>query len=158
MKAHQLLRQFLELFPAREPLTERICSCGDANHVRLQLFRVEGRPVLAIVPEALELTPAQFAEAAGDKRVEDFSDRELEEVFLETELGCTNLCENPFGGDVYLDEALLLYPRLVVCPRMFGGKEGECYRINTQQMLDGARPIVLRFPEPASVSNDAWAV
>ncbi len=157
MKAHALLRQFLELFTAREPLTERICSCGDANHVRLQLFRIEGRPVLAIVPEALELTAEQFREASGAQRVEPLSDAELDEICLETELGCTNLLENAFGGDVYFDESLMLYPSLVVCPRMFGGKEGECYRIVTRQLMEGARPLMVRMPTPACTVED-WGV
>ncbi len=157
MKAQALIRQFLELYTAREPLTERICSCGDANHVRIQLFRLEGRPVLAIVPEAVELTPAQFADAAGVHRVRPLSDAEMDEIFLETELGCTSLLENPFGGDVYFDESLVLYSQLVVCPRMFGGREGECYRIRTQALLDGARPMVLRMAQSVGV-NDSWAV
>lgn len=157
MKAQGLIPQFLELYTAREPVTEPICSCGDANHVRIQLFRLEGRPVLAIVPEALELSASQFAEAAGVHHTEPLSDAEMDEIFLETELGCANLLENPFGGDVYFDESLLLYPQLVVCPRMFGGREGECYRIHTQQLLEGARPMMLRLATPAGI-NDSWAV
>ncbi len=157
MNAQGLIRQFFELYTAREPVAEHICSCGDANHVRIQLFRLEGRPVMAIVPEALELSASQFAEAAGVHHVEPLSDAEMDEIFLETELGCTSLLENPFGGDVYFDESLLLFPQLVVCPRMYGGREGECYRIRTQQLLKDARPMMLRFAIPAGV-NDSWAV
>lgn len=157
MKAQALIRQFHALFTAHEPLAECICSCGDANHVRLQLFRAEGRPVLAILPEALELTPDQFREAANAKHVEAFTDAELDELCLETELGCTNLLENPFGGDVYFEESLMLYPHLVVCPKMFGGKEGECYRISTREIIEGARPLMLRVTSPVGATDD-WAI
>lgn len=149
MNVQALVRQFLHFYTAREPLTERLCSCGDANHVRLQLFRVDSRPAIVIAPEALEITPEQFRETAGASYVEPFTDAELDEICLETELGCPSPLENPFGMDVYFDESMVLYPNLVICPKMFGGKEGECYRIQTQQLLDRAKPVLLRFEEPA---------
>jgi hypothetical protein len=112
MQAHALIRQFLELCTAHEPPPGRICSCGD-------------------------VTPVQFREASNAQRAEAFADAELDELCLETELGCASLLENPFGGDVYLDEGLLLYPHLVVCPKTFSGPAGECYRISTRDLMDG---------------------
>lgn len=157
MKMLQSLRDYLTPYAHSHLRNEPLCTCGDANHVRLLLFRAEGRPITVIVPEAAQITSQQLAEALGGQRIEPLREDELDAIFADTDLGHSEPYSNPFGTDVYFDESLVLYPTLVFCPRMFGGRAGECFRVPTRDLLDHTRASVLPLvSEPCAA--DEWAV
>lgn len=156
MNALQQLREFLAPYTQAYPRNEPLCTCGDANHVRILTFRAAARPVALIVPEAAAPTVDQVREAFGAARVETLTEAEFDDIYQEMDLGRQAHFSNPFGMSVYVDESLILYPTLVFCPRMFGGREGECFRVPTGPFLDGTQATVLPLvPEPCS---DEWAV
>jgi len=157
MKLLQALREFLAPYAHMYLRNEPLCTCGDANHVRLLMFRVGGRPVTLIVPEAATPSFEEVRAALGDPRIEPLTETELDAIYTETDLGRDEPFSNPFGTTVYFDESLILYPTLVFCPRMFGGSEGECFRVPTRELLDGTKATVLPLiPQPCPVSD--WAV
>ncbi len=154
MKLQRTLRDYLQLhFPVtfqKEPW----CTCGNANHVRLVSFRVDGQPATAIVPEGCELTSAQFRRSLPGAQVTPLSEGELDAIYAESELGRTNPFENPFGGTVYMDENLLQFESLVFCPKMFSGLAGECFRVPTHDFQELVRATVVRvFPAFQPVSE-----
>jgi prolyl-tRNA editing enzyme YbaK/EbsC (Cys-tRNA(Pro) deacylase) len=157
MKMLDSLRAFLAPYAHAHLRNEPLCSCGDSNHVRILLFRAAGRPITVIVPEAAQLTPQQMGGALGGQRVEPLREEEMDAIFEETDLGRSEPFSNPFGADVYLDESLILYPTLVFCPRMFGGRAGECFRVPTRDLLDGTRASVLPLVAQPCAADD-WAV
>ncbi len=153
MKLHDSLRAFLAAQAHTHMRSERLCTCGDANHVRGFLFRVGGLPAMFVVPETATLTAAQAEEPLGTMRVEELSDAELCRLISGADL----VTSYPLGMPVYLDECLLLYPSLVFCPAAFSGREGECFRIPTREFLALTQATVLPLaPEPATA--DEWAV
>lgn len=157
MKLLQSLREYLTPYAHSHLRDETLCTCGDANHVRILLFRAAGRPITLIVPESATVTNEQVTAAMGGQRVEPLSEEELDAIFEESDLGRTEPFSNPFGTAVYFDESLVLYPTLVFCPRMFGGRYGECFRVPTRDLLDHTRASVLPLvPQPCVA--DEWAV
>lgn len=143
MMLQRALREYLrQHFPAalRE---EPWCSCGTANHARLVLFRVNGQPTTAIVPEGCELTAVQMRRALPEAHVDPLAAEELDAVYADGELGHMLPFENPFGANIYLDQNLLQFETLVVCPRMFGGRKGECFRVSTREFQTLLHPLVL---------------
>lgn len=158
MKLMQALHDYLQKYFPVTLWEVPYCTCGDANHVRVLFFRVNGQPATAVIPEEADLTPQQFAAASGCFDVRPLAESELEGIFPDTELGRLQLFDNPFGTIVYFDESLLLYPSVVMCPRMFGGKPGECFRVPTRHLLDKTRAVVLRLVPDAPRETSNWAV
>ncbi len=157
MRMLQSLREYLTPYAHSHLRNEPLCTCGDANHVRLLLFRAAGRPITVIVPESAHVTPQQVAEALGSPAVEPLREEEMDAIFAETDLGRSEPFSNPFGTDVFFDESLVLYPTLVFCPRMFGGLAGECFRVPTRDLLDHTRASVLALVSQPCTADD-WAV
>ncbi len=157
MKLLETLREYLAPNVRASLREEPLCSCGDSNHVRMVMFRVGGLPAVFIIPEAASLTAVQAEESLGNIRVETLTEPELESIYAESDLGRGQPFSNPFGTAVYLDQSLLLYPALVFCPHMFGGREGECFRVPTRDLLALTQANVLPLvPEPCTASD--WAV
>ena len=157
MKMLQSLREYLIPFAHSHLRNEPLCTCGDSNHVRILLYRLEGRPITVIVPEDAQVTPELVAQALVGQRIETLREEEMDAIFAETDLGRGEPFANPFGTDVYFDENLVLYPTLVFCPRMFGGVAGECFRVPTRDLLDHTRASILPLV-PAPCVGDDWAV
>lgn len=139
------LRQY---FPPDIP-EEPECSCGNPNHARILLFRVNGQPTAAIVPESYELSAAHLSQALAGARVELMLESELDTIFPETEMGHMGPFESPLGTAVYLDENLLQFQTLVFCPRMLCGKKGECFRVPIRDFRALVHPVVVRLSPPA---------
>jgi prolyl-tRNA editing enzyme YbaK/EbsC (Cys-tRNA(Pro) deacylase) len=134
---------------------EQTCTCGGApDHVRILLFRVNGQPATAIVPETAKLTPRQLAEVLAGARVESLPVAELGSIFLESELGHAGPFDNPFGDSIYLDESLLQFDNLVFCPKMFSGKMGQCFRVPTSELCEAIHPTVLRLIPPLQLLSE----
>lgn len=146
MKLQRILRNYLRQHFPDNFRQEPWCSCGSANHARIILFRVDGEPATVIVPESNELTAAEVRRALPGAGVEPLSEAELDAVYAESELGRMQPFENPFGASVYLDAALLQFETLVFCPRMFGGRKGECFRIPTEDFVALTRAVALPLP------------
>lgn len=154
MKLQRALREHLRQFDADAIHSEPWCSCGSPNHARIFLFRVNGQPVTALVPESCDLTAETFGEVLRDARIELINEAELDAACDEGELGRLRPFENPFGASVYLDEKLLRHETIVFCPRMFSGRRGECYRVPTHELTLLVRPIVMAIaPETAPVAQ-----
>lgn len=156
MKLIQALREYLAPYAHDHLRDEPRCTCGDANHVRLLVFRVGGRPVSVMVPEAAQLSAAQL-QSALRAPVEPLTEAELDVIYAESELGRSEPFSNPFGTPVYFDESLILFSNLVFCPRMFGGREGECFRVPTRDLLDHTHAAVLPLVAQPCAAED-WAV
>lgn len=154
MNAFQSLRKHLAPLASSPLRDERLCTCGEANHVRILLFRVGGLPAMFVVPETATLTAAQAEESLGTMRVEELTDAELCRIITGADRGRSPLTSYPLGMPVYFDECLLLYPSLVFCPSMFSGGEGECFRVPTREFLAMTQAAVVPLaPEPASVGD-----
>ena len=153
MKLQRALRSYLRQHFPGAVREEPWCTCGSANHARILLFRVNGLPATVIIPEGCELSAAQLARAIPGAQVQPLDAAELDAVYAESELGRMQPFENPFGATVYLDQNLMQFETLVVCPRMFGGQKGECFRLPTKEFVTLAHALVLPlFPTfvPAS--------
>lgn len=150
MKLTWTLRNYLQQVSAHKLSNEFLCTCGDPNHARVVLLRVDGRPAVVIIPEGAQLTLDRFRAAAGCRHVEPLGETELDEIYAPSELGFSHPFENSFGTDVYLDETLMAFRELVFCPRMFDGAPGECFRVPTRELLEGTRALALsmakKFP------------
>jgi prolyl-tRNA editing enzyme YbaK/EbsC (Cys-tRNA(Pro) deacylase) len=157
MKLLEGLREYLAPYAHTHLRNEPLCTCGDSNHVRLLVFRVSGLPAVLILPEWASLTPEQAQEALGGVPVSPLSEADLDSIYAMDDLGLSEPFSNPFGASVYFDESLLLYPTLVFCPRMFGGREGECFRVPTRDLLVHTQPSILPLA-PAPCIADEWAV
>jgi hypothetical protein len=110
---------------------------------------VNGLPASAVVPEGYELSAARLSQALAGAHVEPIPEAELDAIFPETEMGRTGPFENPFGAAVYLDENLLQFDTLVICPRMFSGLKGECFRVPIVEFQELEHPVVLRLSPPS---------
>jgi len=139
------LQQYFHADIRREPN----CSCGNPNHARVLLFRVNGLPTSAVVPEGYELTAARLSQALAGARVEPILESEMDMIFSETEIGRVGPFESPFGAAVYLDENLLHFRSLVFCPKMLSGEKGECFRVPLGEFQELEHPVVLRLSPPA---------
>jgi len=146
---HTHLRQYFRGDIRREPE----CTCGNPNHARVLLFRVNGLPASAIVPEGYELSPALLSQALAGARVEPILESELDTIFPDTEMGRIGPFESPFGAAVYLDENLLQFRSLVFCPKMFSGDKGECFRVPIGDFQELEHPVVVRLSPPASPAS-----
>jgi len=144
----ELRSHLLQYFP-QDIRQEPTCSCGEPNHARILLFRVNGLPASAIVPEGYELSAARLSQALAGARVEPILENELDPIFSETEIGRTGPFENPFGAAIYLDENLLQFETLVFCPKMFSGEKGECFRVPIGDFQEQEHPVVVRLSPPA---------
>jgi prolyl-tRNA editing enzyme YbaK/EbsC (Cys-tRNA(Pro) deacylase) len=153
----ELRSQLYQYFP-RDIRKESECSCGNPNHARILLFRVNGLPTSVIVPEGYELSAARFSQALAGARVEPMLESELDAIFPETELGRTGPFESPFGTAVYLDENLLQFRALVFCPKMLSGKKGECFRIPIGDFQKLVHPVIVRLspPAPPASGSATW--
>jgi len=158
MTLQRELRNRLEQNFPRHFSVEPECTCGNPNHARTFLFRVNNLPATAIVPEGYELTPARFSDALGGARVEPMLERELDSIFPDNEIGHTEPFENPFGTAVYLDENLLQFYWMVFCPKMLSGLKGECFRLPVKDFQQLVHPVVLQLSPPSIVENgtEAW--
>lgn len=145
---HELWRYLRQYFP-RDIRKEPKCTCGNPNHARIALFRVNGLPASAIVPEGYELSAAHLSQALAGARVEPMPETELDAIFAETEMGRTGPFESPFGTAVYLDENLLQFETLVFCPMMLCGKKGECFRVPLADFQELEHPVPLRLSPTA---------
>jgi len=144
----ELCCRLQQYFP-RDVQSEPECSCGNPNHARILLFRVNGLPASAIVPEAYELSAARLSQALAGAHVETMLESELDAVFPETETGRIGPFESPFGPAVYVDENLLQFETLVFCPKMRGGQPGECFHVPIEDFLKLAHPVALPLTPPA---------
>jgi prolyl-tRNA editing enzyme YbaK/EbsC (Cys-tRNA(Pro) deacylase) len=149
MNVQRELRNHLQQYIPDHVRRELECSCGDPNHARILLFRVNGLPASAIVPEGYDLSSARFSQALAGARVEPMLESELDVIFPTTEIGRTEPFENPFGTAVYLDENLLQFPTVVFCPKMLSGKKGECFRLPIVDFQELVHPMVVRLSPPA---------
>jgi len=158
MKVQRDLRNHLRQYFPRELHAERNCTCGSPNHARILLFRVNGLPASAIVPEGYELSAALLSGALAGARVEPISESELDAIFSETEMGHTGPFESPFGAAVYLDQNLLQFKSLVFCPKMLAGETGECFRVPIADFQALEHPVVLQLspPAPPASGSAAW--
>jgi len=156
MKSQSELRTRLRQYFPQDFRIEPECSCGDPNHARIVLFRVNGLPASAIVPEGYELTCARLSQALFGARVELMLESELGAIFPETEIGRMGPFDSPFGTAVYLDENLLQFPTLVFCPKMLCGKKGECFRLPVKDFQELVHPVVVRL-SPLAVSASGSA-
>ena len=154
MNLQRELRNDLRQHIPQSVSSEHTCSCGASNHARIFLFRLNGEPATAIVPEARALNTAKLAEALPGTRVESLSVAELGSIFPETELGHMGPFDNPFGDSVYLEQSLLQCDDLVFCPKMFGGKTRECFRVPTCELCQVIHPIALRLPLPVKPPSE----
>ncbi len=145
VKLQRQLRSFLKQHFAGDVHEEPWCTCGSGNHVRIVLFRVNGQPATAIIPEGCELGPTRISGALPCAKVEPLSEAELDAIYAPSELGGMQPFENPFATSVYLDENLLQFERLVFCPKMFSGQTGECFRVPTKDFVELTQALVLRF-------------
>ena len=158
MNLQHELRDHLRQFLPKDIRKETECSCGNPNHARILLFRVNGLPTPVIVPEGYELSPARFSQALAGARVEPMLETELDAIFPVTELGRTGPFESPLGAPVYLDENLQQFRALVFCPKMLSGKKGECFRVPLGDFQELVHPIVVRLspPAPPSPGSATW--
>jgi prolyl-tRNA editing enzyme YbaK/EbsC (Cys-tRNA(Pro) deacylase) len=154
MNLQRELRSHLRQYFPRDIRKEPNCTCGDANHARILLFRVNGLPASAIVPEGYELSAAGLSQALAGARVEAMLESELDATFPETEMGRTGPFESPFGAAVYLDENLLQFETLVFCPRMLCGKKGQCFRVPIGDFQELEHPMVVRLSPPAPPASE----
>lgn len=149
MNVQRELRNHLQQYFPQEVRREPECSCGDPNHARILLFRVNGMAASAVVPEGYELSAPRLSHALAGARVEPMLESELDAIFPVTEIGRTEPFENPFGTAVYLDENLLQFPTVVFCPKMLSGKRGECFRLPIRDFQELVHPAVVRLTPPA---------
>jgi prolyl-tRNA editing enzyme YbaK/EbsC (Cys-tRNA(Pro) deacylase) len=143
------LRKYVQQYFPRDISTERTCSCGDPNHARILLFRVNGLPASVIVPEGYDLSEVQLSRALAGAKVQSMLEPEWGTIFPETEMGRPAPFENPFGVSVYLDENLLQFETIVFCPKMLSGQKGQCFRVPAIDFRNLVRPVVLRLSPPA---------
>lgn len=153
---HELRNRLQQYFP-RDIHTERTCSCGDANHARILLFRVNGLPASVIVPEGYDLSGVQLSRALAGAKVQSMLEPELEAIFPQTEMGRPAPFENPFGASVYMDENLLQFETLVFCPKMLSGMKGQCFRVPTIDFRNLVHPVVLRLSPAAPPEFESFA-
>ena len=158
MKPLAALRGFLEQHFPNTTREEMWCTCGAANHVRFLFFLVDNRLAVAVVPEGARVDAGDMAEAINAKTVQPVAVNDLDAAFAESELGRTQPFDNPFGMHVFFDERLRECDELVFCPRMFFGKEGECFRAPTQEFIELVRPVVLPLSTLVYAHADDWAV
>jgi hypothetical protein len=125
-------------------------SARAANRVHICFFRVNGQPAAAVTPARKELSPAELAEAIGGAQVERLRESELEETYIDTELGHMEWFENPFGATVYFDDSLLAFPEVVFCPEELRGGcarrragVGPCFCVPTEEFIALSRALVL---------------
>ncbi|HLE37031.1 MAG TPA: YbaK/EbsC family protein [Candidatus Acidoferrales bacterium] len=159
MKPLVVLRDYLVRQFPQDIHQQDNCTCGAANHVRIQFFRVEGRPAVAVFPEGMAVDCERLSHALGSPQVEPLPEEELDAIYADTELGHMQPFESPFGFGVYLDASLLSQKELVFCPRMFFGQAvRECFCAPLLDFLNltHARVVPLTFMAPAAA--DAWAV
>jgi prolyl-tRNA editing enzyme YbaK/EbsC (Cys-tRNA(Pro) deacylase) len=149
MNVQRELRNHLQQYFPQDIHKETECSCGNPNHARILLFRVNGLATSVVVPEGYELSAARLSQALAGARVEPMLESELDAIFPETELGRTGPFESPFGTAVYVDENLLQFQALVFCPKMLSGKKGECFRIPIGDFQELVHPLVVRLSPPA---------
>jgi prolyl-tRNA editing enzyme YbaK/EbsC (Cys-tRNA(Pro) deacylase) len=143
------VRKYVQQHFPRDTSTERTCSCGDPNHARILLFRVNGLPASVVVPEGYDLSEAQLSRALAGAKVQTMLEPELGAIFPQTEMGRPAPFENPFGVSVYLDENLLQFKTIVFCPKMLSGQKGQCFRVPTADFRNLVRPVVVRLSPPA---------
>ena len=143
MKLQRSLRNLLLQYFPEALRYEPWCSCGAPNHTRVMLFRVDGQPAAAVVPENFELTESRLSEALAGARIEPLTEVEFETAGEQGELGRMNPFENPFGAAVYMDDSLLKHDTLVFCPKMFAGRKGECFRIPVNDFLNATHSVVM---------------
>lgn len=149
MNVQRELRNHLQQYFPQDVRREPECSCGDPNHARILLFRVNGMAASAVVPEGYELSAPRLSHALAGARVEPMLESELDAIFPVTEIGRTEPFENLFGTVVYLDENLLQFPTVVFCPKMLSGKRGECFRLPIKDFQELVHPVVVRLTPPA---------
>lgn len=147
MNPHRALGNYLrQNFPGNVH-TEPWCSCGSANHVGVFLFRVNGQLATAIVPEGCELSAAQLRRALPGAQVELLSEAEIDQIYAESKPDSMQADKLSFSAAVYLDKNLVRFSTLVFCPKMFGGRAGECFRVPTGDFRKIVNAKVVRlFP------------
>ena len=152
------LRNHMQQNFSRHFSIEPECTCGNPNHARALVFRVNDSPATVIVPEGYDLSAKRLSEALGWVRVEAMLEQELDSIFPDTEIGHTEPFENPFGTAVYLDENLTQFYWMVFCPKMLSGRKGECFRVPVKDFQKLVRPVVLQLSPLAIVENgtEAW--
>ena len=141
MRLQRAVRDYLwQHFPGNVH-TEPWCTCGSANHARIALFRVNGQPAAAVVPEARELSSGQLRRALCGSQVEPLAEAELDALYADAEARHAQPVENPLGAAVYLDMNLVRFTTLVFCSEMFSGRAGECFRIPTSSFRSEERRV-----------------
>jgi len=159
MKPLTVLRDYLTQYFPQDIHGQEECTCGAANHVRVQFFRVEGRPCVVLFPEGATVDCDRLKVALGAPQVEPLSEKELNGIYADTELGRAQPFESPFGIGVYLDAGLLSQKELVFCPRMFFGQTGrECFCAPLADVMKLTHARVIPLTHAGSVADEAWAV
>ena len=143
MKLQRVLCNYLQQHFPSDVHKEPWCTCGSPNHVRMLVFRIDGWPATVFVPEGCELTAVQLGRAIPGARVESVTEAELDAVYLETELGRMQPFDNAFGAAVYMDHNLTHFDTLVFCPKMFSGRNGECFRVPTKEFRELVLTVIL---------------
>lgn len=158
MKPLEALRRFLEQHFPNTTRDELWCTCGASNHVRFVFFLVDNRLAIAVVPEGARVDADDLAASLHSQHVQPLAVTDLDVAFTESELGRMQPFENPFGTQVFLDERLAESDELVFCPRMFFGKEGECFRAPVQKFIELVHPVILPLSGVLCADGDDWAV
>jgi len=158
MKPLLALRGFLEQHFPKSVRGEPKCTCGAGNHVRVLFFLVDDQPASAIIPEASRINADELQRVLGARRVQPLAITDVESVYSESELGQAQPFEHPFGHRVYFDDRMVQTEELVFCPRMFFGKEGECFRAPTKQFLELVNPVIISMSPVLVGEFDDWAV
>jgi prolyl-tRNA editing enzyme YbaK/EbsC (Cys-tRNA(Pro) deacylase) len=153
MNAQRELRNYLQQYFPQDIHKETECSCGNPNHARIVLFRVNGLATSVIVPEGYELGATRLSQALAGARVEPMLEPELDVIFPETEMGRMGPFESPFGTAIYMDENLLQFRTLVFCPKMLNGKKGQCFSLPIEDFRELVHPMVLQLSPLASPAS-----
>lgn len=158
MNPSEALREYLESHLHSALEREDECTCGHENHACVLFFLVDGQVVAAVVPEARALGASELAEALGGAHAERLSTLEPEVALSQPESPHLKSLERLSTARVYLDESLSTQEELVLCPRMFFGREAQCFHVPTREFLDLTHGRVLPLTSAGVTTPDDWAV
>jgi hypothetical protein len=151
------LRQYIERELPRVVRTEAECTCGAPYHARLVPIRVHDQRAVAVIPEGANIGVEELRVALGTQQVERLQTEELGPLFagLAGGGGASEAVDLP---TIFFDEALLSWPEIVFCPRMFWGQPGECFRIPTRVFLDLSCAILVPLTPAHQPASEEWGV
>ncbi|MCL6565587.1 MAG: hypothetical protein K6U09_04100 [Acidobacteriia bacterium] len=152
------LRRYIERELPRAVRTEVECTCGAPYHARLIPIRVHGQRAVAVIPEGATIGVEELRAALGSPQVERLQTEELEPLFAGLASAGTAASEAVDLPTIFFDEALLAWPEIVFCPRMFWGQPGECFRIPTRAFLELSCAILVPLTPAHLPAGEEWGV